>query len=215
MRALELIKSGESVNVLCLGAHSDDIEIGAGGAILGWLASGAKLNVRWCVASAIGTRADEATGSAKAFLDGATTVEIALGEFRDGYLPADRSAVKDWIEDLKDGPNPDIIFTHRQDDGHQDHRLLSELTWNTFRDHLILEYEIPKWDGDLGRPNTYIELSAEVLERKISYLHHHFGSQRSKAWFDEETFRGLARLRGIECRSRYAEAFWSRKLLLA
>jgi LmbE family N-acetylglucosaminyl deacetylase len=214
MRVVELINKGESINVLCLGAHSDDIEIGAGGLILRWLASGVKLNIRWCLASAIGARADEARASAHSFLEGAASAEIVLGEFRDGYLPADRSHVKDWIETLKSGPDPDIILTHQREDAHQDHRLLCELTWNTFRDHLILEYEIPKWDGDLGRPNTYFALSEQQLGRKIEFLIKHFGSQRSKDWFDEETFRGLARLRGMECRARYAEAFWSRKLLL-
>lgn len=215
MHALEFKDRGEPINVLCLGAHSDDIEIGAGGTILCWLASGAKLNVRWCVASAIGERAGEARASAHSFVDGTANIDIVLGEFRDGYLAADRSRVKDWIETLKEGPNPDIILTHHSDDAHQDHRFLCELTWNTFRDHLILEYEIPKWDGDLGRPNTYVAISEERLDRKIELLFKHFGSQRLKEWFDEETFRGLARLRGMECRERYAEAFWARKLLLS
>jgi LmbE family N-acetylglucosaminyl deacetylase len=214
MRSFQFINTGEPINVLCIGAHSDDIEIGAGGTILGWLASKAKVNIRWCVASAIGGRADEARASAESFLIGADQVDILLGEFRDGYLPADRSRVKDWVETLKNGPEPDVILTHRREDAHQDHRLLCELTWNTFRDHLILEYEIPKWDGDMGRPNTYVELSEEQLGRKIELLLRHFGSQRSKNWFDEETFRGLARLRGMECQARYAEAFWSRKLVL-
>jgi len=121
--------------------------------------------------------------------------------------------VKDWIEGLKH-LRPDVILTHAREDAHQDHRLVCELTWNTFRDQLILEYEIPKWDGDLGQPNLYVGLGEETLSRKIELLHRHFGSQRSKAWFDEETFRGLARLRGMECRQRYAEAFFARKLLL-
>jgi LmbE family N-acetylglucosaminyl deacetylase len=129
-------------------------------------------------------------------------------------MPAERDAVKDWVEGLKRLAPPDVILTHTRDDAHQDHRLVCELTWNAFRDHLILEYEIPKWDGDLGRPNLYVPLSEEVLARKIELLQRHFGTQRSKAWFDEETFRGLARLRGVECRERYAEALFSRKLLL-
>ena len=192
----------------------DDIEIGAGGALLAWQEAGAALDVRWCVASAIGERADEAHAAAADFLQGAAAHEIVLGEFRDGYYPAERSALKDWVEALKDGPAPDVILTHRRDDAHQDHRMINELTWNAFRDHLILEYEIPKWDGDLGQPNIYVELSEAVLARKIALLQAHFGTQRSKAWFDDETFRGLARLRGVECRARYAEAFWARKLLL-
>ena len=170
------------------------------------------MSVDWCVLSAPGARGDEARASAEDFLKGAKA-QIHLADFRDGYLPAERAAVKDWLEGLK-RLKPDVILTHAREDAHQDHRLLCELTWNTFRDQLILEYEIPKWDGDLGQPNLYIELSEEILSRKIELLHRHFGSQRSKAWFDEETFRGLARLRGMECRQRYAEAFFARKLLL-
>jgi len=214
MRPIELLDRGRPVSVLCIGAHSDDIEIGAGGTILSWIAAGRKLDVRWCIASATGARAEEATRSAHDFLAGAAQTEILLGSFRDGYLPAERTGVKDWIESLKGGPAPDVIFTHREDDAHQDHRLLCELTWNTFRDHMILEYEIPKWDGDLGRPNAYVAMTDEVLERKIALLQKHFATQRSKDWFDEETFRGLARLRGVECRQRYAEGFRVRKILL-
>jgi len=214
MRAFDLAKPGEPLSVLCLGAHSDDIEIGAGATLLSWLGSGAKMSVRWCVASAVGARAAEARASAADFLVGAADAQIELGGFRDGYFPSEGAAVKDWVEALKAGPKPDVILTHRRDDAHQDHRAISELTWNAFRDHLIIEYEIPKWDGDLGQPNLYAPISAEVLERKIALLEKHFGSQRSKAWFDAETFRGLARLRGVECRERYAEAFWARKVML-
>ena len=213
MLALDLARPGKSLSVLCIGAHSDDIEIGAGGALLSWIASGANVEVDWCVLSASGARAEEARASAADFLQGAARADIHLAEFRDGYFPAERSVVKDWIEGLKH-LTPDVILTHASGDAHQDHRLVSELTWNTFRDHLILEYEIPKWDGDLGRPNLYLPLSDETLSRKIELLLKHFGSQRSKAWFDDETFRGLARLRGVECRQRYAEAFYARKLLL-
>jgi LmbE family N-acetylglucosaminyl deacetylase len=214
MRALDFARSGKALSVLCIGAHSDDIEIGAGGAILSWIAGGAEVSVDWCVLSAPGERAGEARASALDFLEGAARSDIHLADFRDGYMPAERDAVKDWIEGLKRLAPPDVILTHTRDDAHQDHRLVCELTWNTFRDHLILEYEIPKWDGDLGRPNLYAPLEEAVLARKIELLHRHFGTQRSKAWFDEETFRGLARLRGVECRERYAEAFYSRKLLL-
>jgi LmbE family N-acetylglucosaminyl deacetylase len=210
---LDLARPGRKLSVLAIGAHSDDIEIGAGGTILHWIASGAEVSVDWCVLSAAGARGDEARASAADFLKGAASTNTHLAEFRDGYLPAERAAVKDWIEGLKD-LKPDVILTHARNDAHQDHRLVCELTWNTFRDQLILEYEIPKWDGDLGQPNAYIGLSDEILTRKIELLHRHFGSQRSKAWFDEETFRGLARLRGMECRQRYAEAFFARKLLL-
>jgi len=210
---LSLALPGKTLSVLAIGAHSDDIEIGAGGAILSWIASGAHVEVDWCVASAPGERADEARASAGDFLNGAARSDVHLAQFRDGYLPAERTAVKDWVETLK-RLKPDVILTHQRNDAHQDHRLINELTWNTFRDHLILEYEIPKWDGDLGQPNTYISLTPEILARKIELLHKHFGTQRSKAWFDDETFRGLARLRGVECRERYAEAFFARKLML-
>jgi LmbE family N-acetylglucosaminyl deacetylase len=180
--------------------------------LLSWIASGAKLNVDWCVASAVGDREEEARASAQDFLEGARSA-IHVGQFRDGYFPAERALVKDWVESFK-RLRPDIILTHARDDAHQDHRLICELAWNTFRDHLILEFEIPKWDGDVGRPNLYVPLSEEILARKIELLDAHFGTQRSKAWFDAETFRGLARLRGVECRSRYAEAFFGRKLAL-
>jgi LmbE family N-acetylglucosaminyl deacetylase len=212
MLGLDLARPGKPLSVLAIGAHSDDIEIGAGGAILTWIASGAEVSVDWCVLSAGGERAEEACASAADFLKGAKRADVHLAEFRDGYLPAERTAVKDWVETLK-RLKPDVILTHQGNDAHQDHRLVSELTWNTFRDHLILEYEIPKWDGDLGKPNVYIPVSAEAIARKIELLHKHFGTQRSKAWFDDETFRGLARLRGVECRERYAEAFYARKLM--
>ncbi len=214
MLALDLARPGKTLRVLALGAHSDDIEIGAGGAILSWIASGAEVSVDWCALSAPGERADEARASAMEFLAGAKQAEVHLGEFRDGYIPAERTAVKDWVEGLKRLEKPDVVLCHQRNDAHQDHRMVCELAWNTFRDHLILEYEIPKWDGDLGQPNIYVPLSEEVLARKIELLHKHFGTQRSKAWFDDETFRGLARLRGVECRERYAEAFFARKLLL-
>jgi LmbE family N-acetylglucosaminyl deacetylase len=214
MRALDLVNPGKPLSVLCLGAHSDDIEIGAGGTILSLIRSAAELDVHWCVASAAGSRANEARASAEAFLAGAARATVALGEFRDSYLPYDGAAVKAWVESQKPRMKPDLVLTHRGDDAHQDHRLISELAWNAFRDSIILEYEIPKWDGDLARPNAYVALSEEVLGQKIALLNEHFGSQRSKDWFDGETFRGLARLRGVECRSRYAEAFQASKILL-
>jgi LmbE family N-acetylglucosaminyl deacetylase len=216
MKTLALARPGESLSVLCLGAHSDDIEIGAGGTILGWIEAGVRLDVHWCVLSAIGPRAAEARVSASALLAGVAQVRIEVAEFRDGFFPYQGSDLKAWIENLKARVNPDLILTHGRDDAHQDHREVCKLTWNAFRDHLILEYEIPKWDGDLTRPNAYMPLSEPVLERKIALLMAHFGSQRSKDWFDAETFRGLARLRGMECRApqRYAEAFVMRKVRL-
>lgn len=217
MQALQLLTSGRRLSVLCLGAHSDDIEIGAGGALLEWISAGANIDVTWCVLSAAGPRASEAQSSAEAFLAGASSAAVELGEFRDSYFPYQGSEVKEWFAALGRRVDPDIVLTHRREDAHQDHRLVCELTWNTFRDHVILEYEIPKWDGDLGIPNLYVPVSAQSLDRKIELLDAHFGSQRSKDWFDGETFRGLARLRGMECRARerYAEAFVIRKAVLA
>jgi LmbE family N-acetylglucosaminyl deacetylase len=216
MRALHLARPHETLSVLCLGAHSDDIEIGAGGTILSWIASGIRLQIHWCVLSAIGARAAEAEASAAAFLAGAASSMIELGQFNDSFFPYQGAEIKAWLKALKAEFEPDVVLTHARDDAHQDHREVCQLTWNLFRDHLILEYEIPKWDGDLDRPNVYVPLSAEILERKIELLLAHFGTQRSKDWFDAETFRGLARLRGMECRSheRYAEAFALRKATL-
>jgi LmbE family N-acetylglucosaminyl deacetylase len=213
---LQLVRPGRTLSVLCLGAHADDIEIGAGGTLLGWIASGMRLEVCWCVLTAAGRRAAEAKASATAFLRGAATTQIELGRFEDGFFPYQGAEIKAWLEDVRARVDPDIVLTHRQGDAHQDHREVCQLTWNLFRDHLILEYEIPKWDGDLGRPNVYVPLTTDRLERKIELLHTHFGTQRSKQWFDEETFRGLARLRGMECRApeRYAEAFMMRKARL-
>jgi LmbE family N-acetylglucosaminyl deacetylase len=216
MRGLHLVGPSETLSVLCLGAHADDIEIGAGGTILGWIASSVPLKVHWYVLSAIGARAREAEASAAAFLVGAVSTRIELAQFKDGCFPYQGSDIKAWLEALRDSVEPDVILTHRWNDAHQDHREVCQLTWNLFRDHLILEYEIPKWDGDLGQPNVYIPLTSTVLERKIELLLTHFGTQRSKDWFDAETFRGLARLRGMECRSpeHYAEAFTLRKARL-
>ena len=215
MLALELMRPGQDLKLLCLGAHSDDIEIGAGGAVLTWLASGARLDVLWCVLSAQGARAAEAQASAEDVLRNAASRQIALGAFRDSYLPYEGLAAKEWLEQQRARmPAPDIVLTHRADDAHQDHRFVNELTWSLFRDSLILEYEIPKWDGDLGRCNAYVDIAPSMLDHKLDLLERHFGSQRSKAWFDAETFRGLARLRGVECRSRYAEGFVAPKLVL-
>lgn len=216
MRALSLARPGETLSVLCLGAHSDDIEIGAGGTILGWIASGMRLDIRWCVLSATGPRAAEAEASARAFLAGAASSKIELGEFKDSFFPYQGADIKAWLTGVKAEVEPDVILTHARNDAHQDHREVCQLTWNLFRDHLVLEYEIPKWDGDLSRPHVYMPLTSAILERKIELLLTHFGSQRSKDWFDAETFTGLARLRGMECRARegYAEAFVLRKATL-
>lgn len=217
MLPLKLPAAGERLSVLCLGAHSDDIEIGAGATLLQWISTGAKLDILWCVLSGIGDREAEARGSAKSFLQGAETADVEVMSFKDGFFPTQGEQIKGWFETLKDRFKPDLILTHRRDDAHQDHREVCRHTWNTFRDHLILEYEIPKWDGDLGQPNLYVPIAGAILGRKIELLMKHFGTQRSKHWFDDETFRGLARLRGMECRAaeRYAEAFVVRKLTVA
>jgi LmbE family N-acetylglucosaminyl deacetylase len=217
MRGLRLAGPGQRLSVLCLGAHSDDIEIGAGATLLQWQADGAELDVLWCVLSANGPRESEARASAADFLAGIERKRIEVHHFRDGFFPAEASDIKGWFEQLKGRFQPDVILTHRADDAHQDHRETCRHTWNTFRDHLILEYEIPKWDGDLGQPNFYVPLGADAMARKVELLMRHFGTQRSKHWFDEETFRGLARLRAMECRApeRYAEAFHARKVLVA
>jgi LmbE family N-acetylglucosaminyl deacetylase len=216
MKGLQLTQPGDRLSVLCLGAHSDDIEIGAGGTLLSWIAAGIDLEVHWCVVSAAGQRATEALASAEAFMKGASRKKIELAEFKDGFFPYQGEELKSWMEGLKNRARPDVILTHRRDDAHQDHREICRLTWNTFRDHMILEYEIPKWDGDMGQPNVYVPLETQAMQRKIELLMAHFGTQRSKDWFDGETFRGLARLRGMECRapSGYAEAFVARKATL-
>lgn len=216
MKSLRLVASGDRLSVLCLGAHSDDIEIGAGATLLSLLERGVRLDVHWCVLSAAGEREGEARASAAEFLSGASTARIEVMKFADGFFPEQGERIKSWFEELKGRVQPDLVFTHQRDDAHQDHREVSRLAWNTFRDHVILEYEIPKWDGDMGRPNLYVPISEKTLRRKVDLLMSHFGSQRSKQWFDAETFSGLARLRGMECRAseRYAEAFCARKLTL-
>ena len=216
MRSLQLAARGDRLSVLCLGAHSDDIEIGAGATILSLLERGIRLDVHWSVLSGAREREQEAKASAADFLSDAASAQIEVMPFRDRLFPEQGDAIKAWFEELKERVNPDLILTHRRDDAHQDHRHVCRLAWNTFRDHFILEYEIPKWDGDLGQPNVYMPISASALKRKIDLLISHFGSQRSKQWFDAEAFSGLARLRGMECRApeRYAEAFLTRKLTL-
>jgi LmbE family N-acetylglucosaminyl deacetylase len=200
--------------VLAIGAHSDDIEIGCGGTIVRLLGDYPKLEVAWMVMSAHGERLREARASAEALVAGAQRSEIIIHSFRDGFLPYEGAAVKDRFEDLKRAFEPDVILTHYGRDAHQDHRLVSELTWNTFRDHLILEFEIPKYDGDMGAPNFFVRLDEEQVLHKVSHLHQHFPSQAGKHWFTEDLFRSLMRLRGMECNasSRYAEAFYSRKM---
>lgn len=210
-------ESGRELRVLCIGAHSDDLEIGCSGTLMSWLGSTRPIRVTWVVLSAAGDRALEARSSAKALLRRADTLELVLGEFEDGHFPAQYTDVKAFFETIKARTTPDIVFTHRLEDRHQDHRLASELTWNTWRDHFIVEYEIPKYEGDLGQPNLFVPISAANARRKAAHLQRHFGSQRSKSWFTEDTFLAMARLRGIECRSHsgYAEGFHVRKMTLS
>jgi LmbE family N-acetylglucosaminyl deacetylase len=217
MTPLRLASAGDKMAVLCLGAHSDDIEIGAGATLLQWQADGMRMDVLWCVLSAAGPREGEARASAADFLQGADGARIETQRFRDGFFPAQSAEIKAWFEELKDRFQPDVIFTHNGHDAHQDHREVNGFTWNTFRNHLILEYEVPKWDGDVGRPNLYVPVSHAAMTRKVELLERHFGTQRAKHWFDAEVFRGLARLRGMECRARerYAEAFFARKLVMS
>jgi LmbE family N-acetylglucosaminyl deacetylase len=215
---LELALAGASRpvrHVLLVGAHADDIEIGCGASILALVRGRPDVEVTWVVLGATGERAGEARASAASFLAG-VTADVVLHEFRDGFLPYVGGEVKDVFEALKARVSPDLIFTHTRTDLHQDHRLVCELTWNTWRDHLILEYEIPKFDGDLGSPNVFVPVSAELAAEKIRLLHECFPSQRGKHWFDEELFRGLMRIRGMEAASPsgLAEAFTSRKLSL-
>jgi len=202
--------------VLCLGCHADDIEIGCGGTMLRLLAEHPGLEVWWVVLSGEPERAEEAQRSADAWLSKAGKKHVICGDFRDRYFPAHWTQIKDFIHGIAAQVDPDLIFTQRRDDAHQDHRLVGELTWNAFRNHLVWEYEIPKYEGDLGNPNTFVALDETVCRRKVELLRDGFPSQRTKPWFSPDTFWALLRLRGLECNSpsRFAEAFYARKTLI-
>lgn len=204
------------LSVLCLGAHSDDIEIGCGGTVLQLLSHYSNVEVRWTVFSSGREREKEARSSADLFLKQARRSRVVVKNFRDGFFPYQGERIKEFFEAMKREVNPDLIFTHYRDDRHQDHRTISDLTWNTWRRHLILEYEIPKYDGDLGSPNCFIPLKKEVCERKIKHICDVFQTQSNKAWLTEDTFQAILRLRGVECSApdKYAEAFYCRKLVL-
>jgi LmbE family N-acetylglucosaminyl deacetylase len=199
--------------ILALGAHPDDIEIGCGGTILRLVAEHSSLEVSWVVFSSTPERAAEARASAAAFLAGVRTTKVVIRDYRDGFLPYSGSAVKDEFEALKREFSPDLVFTHYREDRHQDHRLISDLTWNTWRDHFILEYEIPKYDGDFGSPNFFASLPTLTLDRKIGLLLEHFPSQGGKPWFTADLFRAVARIRGMESAAPggFAEGFYARK----
>ena len=205
----------KALNILCLGAHCDDIEIGCGGTILNMLAERPETKVHWVVLSSTPQRKEEAVAAAQVFLKDGGVRKVSISSFRDGFLPYLGSDVKDLFEELGKEISPDLIFTHYRNDRHQDHRLVSDLTWNTFRNHCILEYEIPKYDGDLGVPNFFVPLGDALCHEKVDNILHLFPSQGGKPWFTSNTFLALARLRGMEAGggTEFAEAFYSRKLV--
>jgi LmbE family N-acetylglucosaminyl deacetylase len=212
---LTILRKDEPLIVLCIGAHADDIEIGCGGTLLYLGGALSRLRFHWVVFSTPGSRRQEALKGAELFTAGSDK-EVVLENYRDGFLPYRGAEVKDFFERMKGEVNPDLIFVPWHRDAHQDHRLLAELAWNTFRNHLILEYEIPKYDGDLGRPNIFVPLETPLYEHKVEHLFEAFKSQYAKPWFDRETFLGLMRIRGMESNSPsgYAEAFHVRKAVL-
>ena len=214
---LELARrKGTALNILCLGAHSDDIEIGCGGTILRLLEENNNVSIYWVVFSAGGTRSKEALKCAGKFLTNAKRKEIVIKSFKDGFFPYEGGEIKTFFESLKKKFSPDLIFSHYRQDLHQDHRVINELTWNTFRDQLILEYEIIKYDGDIGNPNFFVQLDKETCKKKIKYILESFKSQSHKGWFTEDVFFSIMRLRGLEANSphKYAEGFFCRKAVL-
>lgn len=210
------LPGGRPPRLLFIGAHSDDIEIGCGGTIIQLLERFPDAQVNWVVLSSEGNRGQEAQRAAQSLLADVREPLITIKTFRGAYFPTEAALIKDFFEELKDGPPPDLVFSHCRDELHQDHRIVGELTWNTFRDHVILEYEIPKYDGGLGSPSVFVPLSEATVSRKIELLMSAFETQYDKRWFSPDTFLGLMRLRGIECNAPdgYAEAFYSRKLVL-
>jgi LmbE family N-acetylglucosaminyl deacetylase len=207
---------GAPLTILCLGAHCDDIEIGCGGTIMRLLAEHPGSSVHWVALASNPTREAEARAAAAELLGGAERAQVTIKAFRDGYFPFEGAAVKDFFEETKRAVRPDLILTHHRHDRHQDHRLVAELTWNTFRDHLIAEYEIPKYEGDLGAPNVYVPLTEAVARRKIDVILRSFKTQAGRGWFRAETFEAVMRLRGIECNAPegLAEAFHVPKLVV-
>jgi LmbE family N-acetylglucosaminyl deacetylase len=206
---------GAPLSLLCLGAHCDDIEIGCGGSLLTLLERHAPVEVTWAVLSAHGERETEARQSAQRFLEKASKRQIIFKQFRDGFFPYQGGELKEFFEELKSWLSPDLIFTHYRHDLHQDHRLTSELTWNTFRNHFILEYEVFKYDGDLGSSNGYVHLTERTARKKLDYIRECYPSQRGRTWFDEKIFRSLMILRGVESNApeKLAEAFYCRKII--
>lgn len=209
-------KNNEPLTILCLGAHSDDIEIGCGGTLLRLLSEYGNVEVHWVVFGSSGVRNAEAFDSANKFLTMARKKNIIVENFKDGFFPYMGAEIKNYFEKLKQEICPDIIFTHYRHDLHQDHRLISELTWNTFRNHLILEYEIMKYDGDIGNPNFFVHLDYLTCQKKVAQILDAFKSQAGHYWFNEDAFFALLRLRGIECNApeNYAEGFYCRKIVI-
>lgn len=213
MLGLQLADSAKPPRILCLGAHSDDIEIGCGGTMLRLLRTHPNAAVHWVVFGTEGDRAKEARDSAARYLNDVPNAHVQIEAYPNSFFPEHWSAIKSVFErDIKPF-EPTVVFTHYREDRHQDHRVISDLTWNTFRDQLILEYEIPKFDGDLGQPNLFVPLAKSIVDQKVRALMDMFDSQRSKHWFSEETFRGLMRLRGMESAEHFAEAFYGRKVV--
>jgi LmbE family N-acetylglucosaminyl deacetylase len=217
MRPLQLlVEQGRSPKILCLGAHCDDIAIGCGGTLLDLAHRYPAAELLWVVLTSTEERAEEELKAADALLHEAVEKRVIIKAWKDGFLPYQGSQVKEFFEELKPTFSPDLIFTHYRGDAHQDHRLVCELTWNTYRHHLILEYEIPKYDGDIGSPNVFVPLDEAICRRKIDYILGAFHSQHGKHWFSRELFSSILRLRGMEVNavSGYAEGFYCRKAIL-
>jgi LmbE family N-acetylglucosaminyl deacetylase len=217
MLGLKFEFTGKAPTFLFVGAHCDDIEIGCGGTALRLAREYVGAKIHWVVLSSGDDRAREAQRAVSSMFGAGVDTSVVIKDFRTSYFPAEFVALKDFFEELKASIRPDAVFTHCKDDLHQDHRIVAELSWNTFRDHLILEYEIPKYDGGLGSPSVFVPLAAADVQRKVDILMDVYATQRSKQWFTPDMFKGLMRLRGIECNAPegFAEAFYSRKMRLA
>jgi LmbE family N-acetylglucosaminyl deacetylase len=213
---LALGKPGAPLKLLCLGAHCDDIEIGCGGTLLRLLSERPGSEVRWVVFASRPERERETRASAADFLASASRADVTVKQFRESYFPWEGASIKDEFERLKREETPDVIFTHHRRDEHQDHSAVAQLTWNTFRNHLVAEYEIPKYEGDLGTPNLFVPLSAATAQRKVELILRHYRTQAGRTWFRAGTFQAVLNLRGVECNAPegLAEAFHCRKIVV-